>query len=480
MNLKNKFHKLQLANNIITIAKDIKSKGGELLLVWGCVRDMILWLESSDLDIEVYWIGLERLEKVLSRYGEIFSVWKAFWILKVYINGTYVDFSVPRIDSKVTSWHTGFEVKINDSLSFYEASKRRDFTINSILYSPLSDTLIDPHDGCKDLNNKIIRVTDKERFSDDPLRVYRWVRFAWRFWFEIEPESKILFQRMLPSISELSKERIWDEWRKIFLQSKNIRNSLELLFDLGILSEYYPSVVWLKFIPQDTKWHPEWDVWIHTCMVVEQAQWIAEREGFTDEERLILYFSALCHDLWKLTHTQILDEWKITAHWHEEAWVNPTKIFLQNLFFPENTIEKISNLIANHVTPSVWYSDEFFRNIHITDWAFRKLAKRLFPANMKELSYLCESDTLGRWEADLYSHTTIKRTFLPWNWIRNRSEGLWININPAPNILSWKELIILGIIPWPKIWELIRYANSLHDDLWMTKDWIIQMIRIEK
>jgi tRNA nucleotidyltransferase (CCA-adding enzyme) len=300
-----------------------------------------------------------------------------------------------------------------------------------------------------DIRNGILRVTDEEKFMEDSLRVYRGIRFAGRFWVA-----------------------------ETFLQSRNIRKSVELMFELGILDRYFPYIAELRNIPQDAKWHPEWDVWIHTCMVLEQAQWIAEREGFTDAEKVILYYSALCHDFWKLSHTQVHEDWKITAHWHEEAWVQPTRTFLQQLFFPEETIQKITNLIANHITPSAWYYDAFIRGVPITEGAFRRLSKRLFPASIKELSFLCEADMLGRWEVETYAHTGIQRVFLPGNWIRKKSDELWIGLKPAPSILTGKELLQLGIQPGAHMWEIIRQANYFSDEVWLTKEEIIEKIKM--
>lgn len=479
MDLSEQFNSFALSSPISSIAQDICKIGGELFLVWWCVRDMILWIQPNDLDIEVYWLNYDSLDIILNKYGQTFAVWKSFGILKLHIQGIYVDFSLPRKDSKIKPWHTWFQVEINGSLSFYEASRRRDFTMNSILYNPLSNTIVDPYNGCKDIHDGILRITDMEKFLEDPLRVYRAVRFIWRFWLKIERESLGLLKTMVWSLSELSKERIGDEWRKIFLQSNNIRKSLELFFELGILDTYYPCISWLKNIPQDKKWHPEWDVWIHTCMVIEQAQWIAIRENFSDEEKIILYLSALCHDFWKITHTQINEDGKITAYWHEEAWIIPTKLFLQELFFSDEIIEKIIRLITYHVTPSIWYHDNFFKNISITDGAFRKLAKKMYPANLKELSYLCEADMMGRWELQTYRNTRIERVFLPWNWFRARSDKLWVDTKPAQNILNGKDLIQLGMSPWVELWKTIEYANYLYDDLWIEKDEIIKKIQEE-
>jgi tRNA nucleotidyltransferase (CCA-adding enzyme) len=131
------FKKHSLSETLLLIAKDIQNAGGELFLVWGCVRDMILWMTPNDLDVEIYWLDFQALEKMLTSYGTPLAVWKVFGILKLSIQGEYIDFSLPRKDSKIADWHAWFQIEIDSSLSYSEASKRRDFTINSMLYNPM-------------------------------------------------------------------------------------------------------------------------------------------------------------------------------------------------------------------------------------------------------------------------------------------------------------------------------------------------------
>ena len=80
------------------IAEHIAQAGGVALLVGGAVRDAFLGLPAKDLDIEVYGIEVEKLEEVLSPFGEIDAVGKSFGILK--IKNLDIDISVPRRENK--------------------------------------------------------------------------------------------------------------------------------------------------------------------------------------------------------------------------------------------------------------------------------------------------------------------------------------------------------------------------------------------
>src|SRR3989338_5340169 len=68
-------------------------------------------------------------------------------------------------------------VKSDPNMTVIEAARRRDFTINSMAGDPLTGELFDPFGGAKDLRNRVLRVTDEERFRDDPLRVMRALQF---------------------------------------------------------------------------------------------------------------------------------------------------------------------------------------------------------------------------------------------------------------------------------------------------------------
>ena len=115
------------------IAEAVKKKGGRALLVGGTVRDHIQGLEPKDADIEVYGLALDQLESLLKRFGPVHAVGRSFGVLKV----RGLDVSVPRRDSKTGKGHKGFIVEPDPSMTFDEASRRRDFTINSMGMDPL-------------------------------------------------------------------------------------------------------------------------------------------------------------------------------------------------------------------------------------------------------------------------------------------------------------------------------------------------------
>ncbi len=137
------------------------------MLVGGCVRDELMGIEPKDWDVEVYGIEPERLREILNDFGEVNAVGEAFTVYKI---GQDLDVSLPRRERKTGKGHRGFTVEGDPEMSFEEASKRRDFTINAILKDALTGEIIDCFGGREDLENKIIRHVSDETFAEDSLQ----------------------------------------------------------------------------------------------------------------------------------------------------------------------------------------------------------------------------------------------------------------------------------------------------------------------
>lgn len=210
------------------------------VFVGGCVRDFLLNTKSKDFDIELYNIEkIELLEDILKDYGKCLLVGKSFGVLKFISNNKdlEIDFSLPRVEKKIGVFHTSYEVTLNSKMSFKKASLRRDFTINSIGYDYKNSQFLDPNDGIKDLELKKIRYINKKTFVEDSLRVYRAIGFSSRFDFKIENKTLKLCKKIIKNgeLKFLAKERVFEEFKKIFLKSKKPSIALKYLEKLNIL-----------------------------------------------------------------------------------------------------------------------------------------------------------------------------------------------------------------------------------------------------
>ena len=375
------------------------------LLVGGFVRDSLLGKHPKDADLEVYGVSPERLVELLTQMfpDKVDMVGQQFGILKVYANeGIEFDVSIPRRESKSGTGHKGFVIQSDPAMSIEEAGRRRDFTWNALAADPMTGEVFDYFNGVSDLENKVLRVTDPERFKDDPLRVMRALQFAARYNFSVEPESLKLMQEMVAEnqLAELPAERMTSEFEKLLLKGEKPSVGFELARDLGIIEKHYPELHVLIDTAQEPEWHPEGDVWIHTMMVVDAAAKIIRQEerGFTQQEKLEVMLGALCHDLGKPATTKVIDG-KIRSLAHEEAGVEPTRSFLAKLKFGEDVSRSAEIIAAHHLKPGQHYR-EFVEKKNIDEKTYinilRRLLKHISPVSWKVLSACSESDSRGR------------------------------------------------------------------------------------
>ena len=148
--------------------------------------------------------------------------------------------------------------------------RRRDFTINGLLFDPESEQVLDYVGGQADIRARRIRTIGDpiERFSEDHLRMLRAVRFAARFDFALDTAATQAIQKLAPQIHGVSAERVRDEIVKILTEGP-ARRGFELLDEAGLLREVLPEIKALQGVQQPPEFHPEGDVWVHTLMMLE-------------------------------------------------------------------------------------------------------------------------------------------------------------------------------------------------------------------
>ena len=269
--------KIKIPKILENIFEDLKSKQAKPIVVGGCVRDSFLNKEIKDYDIEVYNIdSIDSLKSVISKYKEPKLVGKSFGVLKLSINDFDFDFSLPRTEIKTGFKHTDFEIILDSNLSYKEASRRRDFTINSIGYDYFENRFLDPFDGIKDLKKREIKHIDDKTFIEDSLRVYRALGFASRFDFKITKKTKQLLKTIIKSgeLNNLSKERVFEELKKLLLKSKKPSVGLKLLDEFKIFK--------ISFVKK--------------YKAIDKLSKIFENRDIDLKRALVLYFVVLLKD----------------------------------------------------------------------------------------------------------------------------------------------------------------------------------------
>lgn len=216
--------------------KSLIKNSKDVWLVGGIVRDAFLNKESKDVDLVIEGLDINKILSLLKSFGKANVEGESFAVIKFKptgFKGEPYDIAIPRKDRKIGSGHKGFEV-ITDGISILEDLRRRDFTINSMAVNIDTGELLDPFNGLKDLNNKILKATDNKAFIEDALRMVRGIQFASRFGFLISNETMKLMKENSHLLKEISGERIFGELIKILRKKGDTNLALILLNKSGL------------------------------------------------------------------------------------------------------------------------------------------------------------------------------------------------------------------------------------------------------
>lgn len=467
----------------VNIAELIKKKGGRALLVGGGVRDEILGTPIKDFDLEVYNLQPEELKDAVSQLGKVNEVGVSFGVLKLRVGNTDIDLSLPRRESKIGKGHKGFAVDTDPKMTIKEAARRRDFTFNSLAKDILTGEIYDYFGGVEDLRNRILRVTDEERFKDDPLRVLRAVQFIGRFGLSVDDKSAEIIRSMRGELRDLPKERMREEWLKLFLRSDKPSLGLNAAMSFGIFHELHKNEIPpLASTPQEPEWHPEGDVWVHTLMATDEAAKIIRRENLSGKDAAVVILASFVHDFGKPITTK-REKGRIRALGHEEAGISPAMKFLSDIGIEQSLRSPIAKLVADHLRPNEWYRKEVEKGERISDGAFIRLAKRISPATLTQLAFVAEADRKGRGKyvdaAEPENHLISEKSPVT-EWFLKRAKELNIEREKPAPVLYGRDLIALGFKPGKIFGEIIRAAENLRESKNMSREQILGILYDKK
>jgi tRNA nucleotidyltransferase (CCA-adding enzyme) len=419
----------------VAIARSVRDAGGRALIVGGWVRDRLMGRTSKDVDLEVYGVPAPRLRELLAAFGSVNAVGESFTVYKV----AGIDVALPRRESKTGRGHRGFEVTGDPDLSIEEAARRRDFTINAIAWDPLTGEYIDPFDGRRDLEARVLRAVDPGTFGDDSLRVLRAVQFAARFELSLEPGTREICGRL--PLDDLPPERIWGEIEKLLLHAARPSRGWDLALELGVIGRLFPELQALVGCPQEPEWHPEGDVWVHTLMVVDQSR--TRIDDLERPQQIAVMLGAVCHDLGKPPTTAFVDG-RIRSIDHEQAGVAPATAILDRLNVQTvngyDVRRQVLGIVAHHLKPGMFRQSP----TPVSDGAFRRLAQKV---DLELLARVAKSDCLGRGPG--FDCSAM-------DWFLERARELGVQHAPPEPLVKGRHLLALGLTPGPRVGEVLR------------------------
>ncbi len=322
-----------LSKEAKAVISRLRKAGYEAFAVGGCVRDMIMERECQDTDITTSALP-EEVKEVFSDLRTADTGIK-HGTVTVIVGGIPLEITTYRIEQGYSDGRHPDKVIFTRSLR--EDLKRRDFTVNSIAFSP-EEGFIDPFGGKQDIERKIIRCVGNptERFTEDSLRILRGLRFSSVLGFEIEKNTAEAMRECKELLRAVSEERIFSELSKL-LCGKNVRSIIVNFSD--ILEVILPEIKGMKGFDQHN-FHHIYDILTHTAVVTESISPVTH-----------LRFAALFHDCGK-TDCFSLDENGI-GHFYSHPSLSAEKAekALLRLRSDTKTRENVVKLVRVHDSP---------------------------------------------------------------------------------------------------------------------------------
>ena len=436
---------------VLKLCEAVREAGGRAMLVGGSVRDRLLGVESKDFDVEVYGLDPERLRSVLEQMGQVNAVGEHFAVYKLVFyrpaltasdnpappadrstqERVEIDVSIPRRESKSGRGHRGFVIEGDPSMTFEEAARRRDFTINAILYDPLTCETIDPYGGRRDFERRVLRAVSADTFVEDSLRVLRAVQLSARFQMTIEPATIELCRTI--DVSDLPRERIWGEVEKLLTLAERPSIGLAAALELGVLDKLFPEIRALVGYQQDDDVHAE-DAFAHTKLSLDEAAKLAG--DLSKPERVALMLAVLCHNLGKLQTEAAAPILSV---------LNTLGVHTVGGYDARSQILALARECSK---PREFYG----ARESTSDGDFRRLAQQVDIDLLYRVAKACAS-----------AHGSASSAVAE-NWFIERARALGVEHGPPAPVLQGRHLMEAGYEPGPEMGRLLRRVYELQLD----------------
>ena len=345
------------------IIRGLKAQSFQAYLVGGCIRDALLGKAPEEWDITTS----ARPQQVAKLFKKVIPTGIEYGTVTILLDDGRYEVTTFRADERYVDGRHPSNVVFTDDI--HKDVSRRDFTINAIAFDPETEQLIDDFEGQKDMKDKTIRTVGSpaDRFREDGLRPIRACRFAAQLDFEIDQATLEAIPKTLEIVKKVAPERVHDELVKM-LSADRPSIGLEYMRQSGLLQLIMPELAAGFGVEQPPEFHP-YDVYRHSLYSCDAAP----------KNNLVVRLAALLHDIGKPSCKE-----GFTFYNHERVGTEMAEQIMRRLKFSNDEIEKVKNLIINHMFD---YSSQW------SDAAVRRFIRRIGGlGNVKDLFLLREAD----------------------------------------------------------------------------------------
>ncbi len=360
----------KIPDEVRALCKRLKEHGKEAFIVGGCVRDLLLGKAASDWDVTTDAKPAE-VQKIFSR---VIPTGIQHGTVTVLMNGKPFEVTTYRGEGAYSDGRRPDTVEFVNDITADLA--RRDFTVNAIALDPDDGHVVDPYEGRKDLERRMIRAVGVplERFREDGLRVLRAARFTATLDFALDPDTESAISPSLDVFKKVSQERVRDEWVKSMKAARPSR-AFEVMRTSGILAITCPEMLEGVGMEQN-KWHT-YDVWKHGMECLDAC--VGDP---------ILRISALLHDVGKPRSRAFSDKTQdFTFYDHDRIGGEMADPICQRLKFSNDERARIVHLVRNHL---FHYTSEW------NDTTVRRFIRRVGKERLEDLWALNEADVRAK------------------------------------------------------------------------------------
>jgi tRNA nucleotidyltransferase/poly(A) polymerase len=424
----------------LKIVKLIKQNGFGAFWVGGAVRDRILRREYDNLDIATSALP-DNIEEILGQASiKHKDVGKQYGTILAVIGKNIIEITTFRSESDYRDKRHPNEVRFIKN--YTEDARRRDLTINSLYFDPMSKVLLDPCGGQQDIKLKLVRFVGdpRKRIDEDYLRMLRAVRISTQLGFRLEKNTYAAIKTRAKLIQNISGERIKTELDKLLLSKRRVEG-IRLLDEIGLLKFIIPEMDKLKkFSHQSKNFHLEGDMLTHTLATIRELE----------HPSSVLLWTMLFHDISKpkIAKRILMDEgwvWRTPGHNITSAEV--FRKYAKILKFSKEESRQIEWLILNHDTRPFYNMTAEEQILRASDPRF-KLLLNVWNADLK-------GNTRRSYHDDFTKRVTgiIKHGRKMLNLVEKNKKFLKLNV--GEKILKYRK-----VLPGPKFGELKKEISA--------------------